>query len=268
MPINQQKMVFTSSQFTLFFCIFFLLYWIIFNRTVRLQNFFILAGSYIFYAYWDWRFLFLLIGSSALNYLLGRGIAYSQKANYRKVFLWMGLLQGLGSLFLFKYFNFFIRSFTAAFAVSHVGADFHTLSIILPLGISFYTFRTISYLLDIKSGKIEPTTDWVVFFSYVAFFPCVLAGPIDRPKTLMPQLETKRIFNYAHASDGMRQILWGVFKKVVIADNCAVFTSQVFAHYKTLPASALLFAAFLYTIQLYPEFQFPVFRAKHCRILA
>ncbi|MES2375591.1 MAG: MBOAT family O-acyltransferase [Bacteroidota bacterium] len=247
-------MIFTSAHFVIFFSVFFLLYWTAFNKSLNLQNLFILLGSYIFYAYWDWRFLFLLIGSSALNYFLGIWIAKSQAEKHRRVLLWIGLLQGLGCLLFFKYYNFFIGSFIASFSKFNVVLDIHTLNIILPLGISFYTFKTISYLLDIKKGKIEPAFDWVVFFSYVAFFPGLLAGPIDRPKTLIPQLEKKRVFNYLQASDGMRQILWGVFKKVVIADNCAAFTSMVWDNYKTESASTLLFSAFLYTIQIYADF--------------
>jgi alginate O-acetyltransferase complex protein AlgI len=247
-------MLFTSLPFVLFFLVFFVLYWFVFSRDLKLQNLFILAGSYLFYAWWDWRFLFLLIGSSALNYFLGIQLYKSKQERYRSFLLWIGLLQGLGGLLFFKYFNFFITSLVSALSAVNVKPDIYTLNIILPLGISFYTFKTISYLLDIKEGKINPTTDWVIFFSYVSFFPAVISGPIDRPKTLIPQLEKKRVFNYAEASDGMRQILWGGFKKVVIADNCAAFTTDIFDHYKTLPASFLLFGAFLFTIQIYTDF--------------
>jgi len=247
-------MLFTSLPFVLFFIIFFLLYWYVFSGNLKLQNVLILTGSYVFYAWWDWRFLFLLIGSSILNYILGIYIDKSKNEKQRGFLLWIGLIQGLGCLLFFKYFNFFIKSFISAFGVFNVKADIYTLNIILPLGISFYTFRTISYLLDLKSGKIKPATDWVVFFSYVAFFPSLLSGPIDRPKTLIPQLEKKRVFDYSQASDGMRQILWGLFKKIVIADNCALFNAEIFDHYKTLPASSLLFGAFLFTIQVYADF--------------
>lgn len=247
-------MLFTSVIFACFFTIFFLLYWYVFNGSLRLQNLLVLAGSYLFYAWWDWRFLFLLIGSSALNYVLGIAINKTNNERYRSFLLWISLIQGLGCLLFFKYFNFFAQSLTSAFATFHISAEIHTLNIILPLGISFYTFRTLSYLLDIKSGKTEPAKDWVIFFSYVAFFPDLISGPIDRPKTLIPQLENKRIFNLEQATDGLRQILWGLFKKIVIADNCATFTNNVFAHYNALPASALLFAMFLFTIQVYADF--------------
>jgi alginate O-acetyltransferase complex protein AlgI len=224
-------MLFVSLPFLLFFPVFFLLYWYVRNGDLRWQNALLLAGSYGFYAWWDWRFLFLLIGSSLLNYFLGIGIHTVQKEGYRRLLLGLGLLQGLGSLIFFKYF--------------------HSL---LPLGLSFYTFRTLGYLLDIKKKKIEPTRDWVVFFSYIAFFPCIIAGPIDRPGMMIPQLEKPRTFDLARATDGMRQILWGLFKKIVIADNCATFTNGVFGHYTTWPGISLWIGAFLYTIQIYADF--------------
>jgi alginate O-acetyltransferase complex protein AlgI len=247
-------MLFTSITFVIFFCLFFLLYWFVFNRGLKLQNLLLLAGNYLFYAWWDWRFLSLLIASSILNYFLGIGIYNSKQEKRRSFLLWVGLLQGLGTLLFFKYFNFFVKSIATAFIAFNIKLDIYTLNIILPLGISFYTFRTLSYLLDIKHGKIKPSTDWVVFFCYVSFFPCVISGPIDRPKTLIPQLERLRTFNYARATDALRQILWGLFKKIVIADNCGVFTNDIFEHYKTLPASSLLFGAFLSLIQVYADF--------------
>jgi len=247
-------MLFTSATFVVFFAVFFLLYWYVFGGNLKLQNLFILTGSYIFYAWWDWRFLFLLAGSSALNYFLGIGIAKSKSEKHRNFLLWIGLAQGLGSLLFFKYFNFFIVSLVSAFKVFNISLDIYALNILLPLGISFYTFRTLSYLMDIKAGKINPTVDWVIFFSYVSFFPSLISGPIDRPKTLIPQLEKKRVFDYRQASDGMRQILWGLFKKIVIADNCAALTAPAFDHYKILPASSLLLAVFLFTVQLYADF--------------
>jgi alginate O-acetyltransferase complex protein AlgI len=224
-------MPFTTPPFILFFVVFFLLYWLVPGRDLRVQNMLILIGSYFFYAWGDPRFLFLLIGSSLLNYFLGILLYRSASESRRRLLLGIGLLQGLGSLLFFKYFNSF-----------------------LPLGLSFYTFKTMSYLLDIKRGKITPARDWVVFFSYVSFFPCIVSGPIDRPGALIPQLEKKREFRYEQASDGMRQILWGIFKKVVIADNAAAFSGDIFNNYKTLPASALLYGAFLATIRIYADF--------------
>lgn len=247
-------MIFNSIDFLIFFLLFFFLYWFVCNKSLALQNILILAGSYIFYAWWDWRFLFLLMGSSLLNYILGILIHRTTNEKKKKLFLIIGLIQGLGGLIFFKYYNFFVVSVVDAFASIDIHLNIHVIGIILPLGISFYTFRTISYLIDIKNGKILPTFDWVIFFSYVAFFPSLISGPIDRAKTLIPQLEKKRMFNYDQAADGMRQILWGLFKKLVIADNCAIFTNQIFDAYQNLPASSLLFGAALFLIQLYADF--------------
>jgi D-alanyl-lipoteichoic acid acyltransferase DltB (MBOAT superfamily) len=178
----------------------------------------------------------------------------TSNAKHKQWLLYVGLIQGIGGLAYFKYFNFFINSFQDAFHVFGVNLNLHTLNIIIPLGISFFTFRTLSYVLDINNGKIQATKDWVVFFTYVSFFPSILSGPIDRSKNLIPQLEKKREFDYNLATDGLRQILWGLFKKVVIADNCATITNQIFDNYQRLPASSLLLGAFFYTIQLYADF--------------
>jgi len=247
-------MVFNSIPFTLFFLVFFLLYWFVFKRNLKAQNLLLLTGSYFFYAWWDWRFLLLLIGVSMLNYYLGIQIPKSKSIGKRKVLLLIGLLQGIGALVFFKYFNFFITSFVDAFQFFNIHLNLHTIRIILPLGISFYTFRTLSYLLDIDKGKIEPTTDWTVFFSYVAFFPSLISGPIDRATLLVPQLEKKRVFSYDMAVDGFRQILWGLFKKLVVADNCGIYTNQVWDNFDTMPASSLILGLFLYTIQIYADF--------------
>ncbi len=224
-------MLFLSLPFLLFFVVFFFLYWFLFDRRVMAQNILVLAGSYFFYAWWDWRFLLLLAGSSLLNFILGLLMGRTDRDGHQRALVAVGLLQGLGCLLYFKYFN-----------------------PLLPLGISFYTFKTLSYLLDIRKGKIEPERDWVVFFSYVAFFPCITSGPIDRPGRLIPQLKIRRRFEYGPATDGMRQILWGLFKKVVIADNAAVFSDDIFGRYQTLPASELLFGVFVFTIRIYADF--------------
>ena len=192
----------------------------------------LLAGSYIFYAWADWRFLPLLTGISLLNFLLGIYIEKKPGANQKRVLLLIGILQGIGGLIFFKYFNFFIASFNDAFSALKINVSLQTLNIIVPLGISFFTFRTISYLLDIDKGKIKATHNWIIFFTYVAYFPSLLSGPIDKAKTFIPQLEKKRVFDYARASDGMRQILWGLFKKLVVADNCALITNYIFSNYQ------------------------------------
>ncbi len=247
-------MVFNSIPFTVFFLVFFFLYWFVFKRKLKAQNLLLLAGSYFFYAWWDWRFLLLLIGVSMLNYYLGIQIPRAGTNTKRRILLLIGVLQGVGALVFFKYFNFFITSFVDAFQFFNVHLNLHTIRIILPLGISFYSFRTLSYLLDVDKGKIEPTTDWVVFFSYVAFFPSLISGPIDRASLLVPQLEKKRVFSYDMAVDGFRQILWGLFKKLVVADNCGIYTNQVWDNFDTMPASSLILGLFLYTIQIYADF--------------
>lgn len=247
MPLN-------SGIFFGFFGVFFILYWFVFKKQLRLQNLLILAGSYIFYAWWDWRFISLLFAHTTINYFLGFYIEKTTKERYRKYLLYIGVFLGIGTLLLFKYFNFFIGSISNMLSDLNFSLDSFILQIIFPLGISFYTFKTLSYLWDIYNGKIKATKDWVVFYSYASFFPTMMSGPIDRAKTFVPQLEKVRVFEYNQATDGLRQILWGLFKKIVIANNCALLTNQVFEHYETLPASSLFFGAFFYTIQIYADF--------------
>ena len=245
-------MIFNSAIFLVFFTTVFFLYWFVFNQKVKYQNLLLLASSYFFYAWADWRFLSFLIVVSALNYFLGLYI--DKHTKYKKLFVAIGILQGIGLLAYFKYFNFFIDSFSDLFNSFGWGFKLQTLNIIVPLGISFFTFRTISYILDIDKKKIHATRDWVVFFNYVSFFPSVLSGPIDKAKLLVPQLEKKREFHHHEAIDGLRQILWGLFKKIVIADNCATITSEIFNNYSTHSGSTLVLAAFFYTIQIYADF--------------
>jgi alginate O-acetyltransferase complex protein AlgI len=208
----------------------------------------------MFYAFGDWRFLPLLVCNSALYYALGLAIHGSRNGMIKLWLVLIGIAVGLSGLIFFKYTLFLLQS--AADIISTVGFTLNTTDsyVILPLGISFYTFRNLSYLFDVYRGKLVPTRDWVVFFSYVAFFPSLVAGPIDRSKTFMPQLENIRVFDYAQASDGLRQIAWGLFKKIVIADNCSIFSDEIFGGYKELPASSLLLGAFFYTIQIYADF--------------
>jgi alginate O-acetyltransferase complex protein AlgI len=246
--------IFNSIAFAAFFTAFFLLYWLAFNRSLRGQNLLILAASYMFYAWADWRFLPLLVGNSAIFYLLGKAVhrSRSEKVKHRLVLL--GAALGLGGLIFFKYTAFLLQSAADALLAFGVTTSVGPLNVLLPLGISFYTFRNLSYLFDLQNGKVEPARDWIVYFSYVAFFPCLVAGPIDRPKTLIPQLESKRVFDYEPACDGLAQVAWGLFKKVVVADNCGVFADEIFAGYRELPGSTLLLGAFFYTMQIYADF--------------
>ena len=245
-------MLFNSITFLIFFTIFFLIYWFVANRNVKIQNLILLLGSYVFYSFTDWRFLSFLIGVSALNYLLG--VYIEQATKYKRFLMYIGLLQGIGGLAFFKYFNFFITSFNDVFHSLNVNLNLQTLNILIPLGISFFTFRTISYVLDVYNENIKATKDWVVFFNYVSFFPSILSGPIDKAILLVPQLEKKRVFNYNQATNGMRQILWGLFKKVVIADNCSVFVNEIFNNYTDYSGATLLLGAFFFTFQLYADF--------------
>ncbi|MES2849486.1 MAG: MBOAT family O-acyltransferase [Bacteroidota bacterium] len=247
-------MIFNSIAFASFFICFLFLYWFVCKKNLQLQNLLVLAGSYFFYGWWNWRFIFLLAGCSLLNYYLGIIIPKTENPKKRKWLVYIGLLQGLGLLVYFKYSNFFITSFADAFSFFNVNLHVSTLQLILPLGISFYTFRMISYLLDVDKGKIEPCKDWVVFFSYVAFFPSLISGPIDKGKLLIPQLEKKREFNKDQFYDGLRQFLWGLFKKTVVADNCAGVANDIFNNYQHLPASSLVIGAVFYMVQLYADF--------------
>lgn len=247
-------MVFTSITFLLFFSIFFLLYWFVFSKSVKYQNLFLLTAGYIFYAWLDWRFLTILIGTSIIHFTLGAYIEKVENARQRKRLVSLGVFIAICTLVLFKYFNFFIISFREALSTLHVTLNLQTLNILIPVGLSYYTFRTISYLLDIDKGKIKTTTNWVAFFTYVSFFPCILAGPIDKARTFMPQLERKREFDYNMGTDGLRQILWGLFKKVVVADNCAPIVDDIFENYHVLPASTLVLGAFFFTFQMYADF--------------
>jgi D-alanyl-lipoteichoic acid acyltransferase DltB (MBOAT superfamily) len=247
-------MVFTSFEFILFFAVFFILYWFVANKNLKLQNLLILIAGYLFYARLDWHFLSYLIGVSALNFLIGIYIEKASNPTHKRLLLYIGLLQGIGGLVFFKYFNFFITSFNDVLHSLGINQDLHTLNIIIPLGISFFTFKTISYVLDIYNEKINAAKDWIVFFNYISFFPTIISGPIDRPNTLIPQFEKEKVFDYNKATDALRQILWGLFKKVVIANNCAPITNEIFDHYNIYPGSTLLIGAFFYAIELYADF--------------
>lgn len=246
-------MYFNSINFILFIGLFFLLYWFVFNKSIKLQNSLIIGGSYLFYGRWDWRFLILIIISSAIDFAVGNKI-HTSKGKKKKTFLILSLMSNLGLLFFFKYFNFFIEGFSDSLLILGLNVNLSTLSIILPVGISFYTFQTLSYSIDIYREKIKPEKDVFAFFSFVSFFPQLVAGPIERAADLLPQFGKKRSFDYALATDGMRQFLWGLFKKVVIADNCAYLLNPIFENYAVESSSSLLLATFLFSIQIYCDF--------------
>ena len=246
-------MIFNSLTFLLFFIAVFLIYWFPLKNTTRGQNIFLLLSSYFFYGYADWKMLPLLIVATLIFYYLGKAIAgaKSEKQGYWLTFA--GVALGVGTLLYFKYFNFFIESFASLFNAVGLHANLHTFNIIMPLGISFFTFRLLSYIIDIYRGKGQPTDDIISFGTYVAFFPCILSGPIDRP-TFIKQLQEKREFSYDQAVDGCRQILWGLFKKIAVADTCAIYVDQVWGDMVHQNGSTLVVAAILYSFQIYADF--------------
>jgi D-alanyl-lipoteichoic acid acyltransferase DltB (MBOAT superfamily) len=248
-------MIFNSIDFFIFFVVVFSLYYFVIKEKTKLQNILLLVASYVFYAWADWKILPLLMVSTICSYGLGIAIFEAKTDKRKQLLTILGVVLGIGTLLYFKYFNFFISSFKDLFESFGLQINLHTFKIILPVGISFYTFRLLSYMIDIQREKFEPTRNIITFATYVAFFPCILSGPIDRPATLIPQLQSKRVFNYSLAVDGMRQILWGLFKKVVVADNCAVYVNLVFSgDYQTQTSSTLLFAAVFYSFQMYADF--------------
>ena len=270
-------MLFNSLEFAFFLPIVFLLYWFLTpsgtngpryslflywhvseQTALRIQNAFVLVASYVFYGWWDWRFLLLIAFTSFCSWgsglLIGKSVSSAQSVDgHKKAKAWMivNIVLNLGILAVFKYYDFFVSEFGQLFGIS---TDSLLLKIILPVGISFYTFQALSYSIDVYRQKIEPTKDIIAFFAFIAFFPQLVAGPIERATNLLPQFLNKRTFSYDQATDGMRQILWGLFKKIVVADNCATYVDQVWATYDTQTGSTLLLAAILFTFQIYGDF--------------
>lgn len=224
------------------------------NKNLKLQNLLLLVASYYFYACWDWRFMFLLMFSTFLDYYTGLKIEESKNQNLRKFWLWLSVGINLGFLGFFKYYNFFAESFAEMLQNFGLQVNPWTLKVILPVGISFYTFHGLSYVLDIYFKRIKAERNFVEYAVFVSFFPLLVAGPIERATHLLPQIKVKREFSYEKAVDGMRQILWGLFKKMVIADNCAVFANQIFANSATASGSELVLGALFFTFQIYGDF--------------
>lgn len=247
-------MLFNSIDFAIFLPLCFVIYWFFLNNNIKYQNLFIAFSSYIFYAWWDWRFLSLIFVSTAIDFYVGKKIYISKLKKIRKKLLILSLFINIGLLCFFKYYNFFLDNFVDAFSFFGLSFEAKSLSIILPVGISFYTFQTISYSIDIYKKKIKPSDDFISFVAFVSFFPQLVAGPIERAANLLPQFHKKRIFSYEIASDGMRQILWGLFKKIVIADNCAVFVNEIFANYSDYSSSTLFLGAVFFAFQIYGDF--------------
>ncbi len=246
-------MLFNSLDFAFFLPIVFILYWFV-TGNLKLQNFIIVASSYVFYSWWDWRFLSLILLSTMVDYAVGIGLSNQKDKRKRKMLLGTSILVNLGMLGFFKYYNFFLDNFIVAFSFFGAKIPANSLNIILPIGISFYTFQTLSYTIDIYKQKLAATRDFIAFSAFVSFFPQLVAGPIERATHLLPQFYTKRRFEYSKAADGLKQVLWGLFKKLVIADNCAIYANNIFNNSAEYSGSTLIVGALFFTFQIYGDF--------------
>lgn len=247
-------MLFNTIHFAYFLPLVFILYWFVFKSSLTKQNLLLLFASYIFYSCWDWRFLFLLAFSTFLDYYTGLKIHQVEKTRSKKIWLWISIGINLGFLGVFKYFNFFAQSFQTLMLKAGIEVDIVTLNVILPVGISFYTFHGLSYVLDIYFKRIQPEKNFVVYSLFVSFFPLLVAGPIERATHLLPQLKVSRLFDSKNAVDGCRQILWGLVKKVVIADTCAEIVNLIFENPNQYNGSTLVIGAILFAFQIYGDF--------------
>ena len=247
-------MLFNSFTFMIFLPVVFLLYWFVFKK-LKWQNLLILLASYVFYGWWDWRFLILILITSASSFTSGLLIQrYENNKRAQKAVSAANICLNLGILAFFKYFNFFVDSFASMLSVLNITLDWPTMHIILPVGISFYTFQALSYTIDVYSKRIKPTKDVVAFFSFISFFPQLVAGPIERATNLLPQMQRERFFDYAMAVDGLRQMLWGFFKKLIIADGCAEVVNWQWHGMSTATGLMLFVATILFSFQIYADF--------------
>tara|TARA_R110000796_G_scaffold71409_5_gene162196 strand:- start:65371 stop:66819 length:1449 start_codon:yes stop_codon:yes gene_type:complete len=247
--------IFNSFDFAVFLPIVFAIYWAIGSKRLQTQNIWLLFASYVFYAWWDWRFLSLIVLSSLLDFFIGLRLEKNDSDKKRKKgLLLLSIAFNIGCLIYFKYMGFFVESFAATFQAFGLSLDSTSLNIILPVGISFYTFQTLSYSIDVYRGKLKATKNLLGFMSFVTFFPQLVAGPIERAEKLLPQFNTPRVFDYQKAVDGTRQMLWGFFKKMVIADNCATIVDAIYANPTEHSGSTLALATFFFAIQIYCDF--------------
>jgi len=248
-------MLFNSIEYLIFLPLVLLLYWKVFNRrSIQTRNGFLLAASYFFYGWWDYRFLGLIILSSVVDYICGIWISYAKEQAIRKTALFISLTINIGILFFFKYFGFFATELEASLAKLGISLHFIDLKIVLPVGISFYTFQSLSYTIDIYRKKIEPTHNLITFLTYVAFFPQLVAGPIERATHLLPQFNLVKEFDYSKLANGFRQILWGFFAKVAVADSIAPIVDIIFTQEANVNAPTLVFGAILFSIQIFGDF--------------
>lgn len=247
-------MLFNSLQFAIFLPIIFILYWFVAKESLKFQNALLLIASYFFYACWDWRFLFLLVFSTLLDYFTGIKMTEAKNQNIKKFWFWLSISVNLGFLGIFKYYDFFAQSF--AYLISKFGFSINpwTLNVLLPVGISFYTFHGLSYVIDIYKDRIKAERNFVDYSVFVSFFPLLVAGPIERATHLLPQIKNKRFFDYSKAVDGLKQVLWGLFKKTVIADQCARYANEIFANSGEHSGSTLLVGILFFTFQIYGDF--------------
>ncbi len=245
-------MLFNSFDFGLFLPIVFILYWTIGNKRIQGQNLLLLAASYFFYGVWDWRFLLLILASSLVDFYAGKYISKAKSLKTKRLWLYTSLSWNLGVLFVFKYYNFFLDNLKTLFEIPE--NTFTTLDIIIPVGLSFYTFQTIGYTVDVYRKKIAPSQDLLKFLCFVSFFPQLVAGPIERASKLLPQFSRKRRFELDKAKDGLRQVLWGLFKKIVVADNIGVAVFAIYNHPENYGSLTIIYGAFLFLFQLYADF--------------
>ncbi|MBV6404656.1 MAG: MBOAT family protein [Flavobacteriales bacterium] len=247
-------MLFNSIDFAVFLPIVFLLYWGVFRRSVAWRNAFLIVAGCVFYGWWDWRFLGLWLFTAGVDYLVALGLARTEAPARRKVLMGLSLTANLGLLGFFKYYDFFLQSFVDAFTLLGRPIDARPLGLVLPVGISFYTFQSLSYTFDVYRRQLPAVREATTFFAFVSFFPQLLAGPIERARHMLPQFGTERRFDEAAAYDGVRQMLWGLFKKVVVADNCAAFVNPVFGDHEAQAGSTLALAVLLFAFQIYGDF--------------
>lgn len=247
-------MLFNSITFLIFLPVVFILYWGVFKRSLKLQNILLLIASYLFYGWWDYRFLTLIAASTLIDFVIGTYLHKTKNQIHRKILLSLSLLFNLGMLGFFKYYNFFIESWVDSWAYLGVNMHVSSLNIILPVGISFYTFQTLSYTIDTYRRKIVPAKNLINFSVFVAFFPQLVAGPIERAKNLLPQFSRKRIFSEAKGISGIYLILWGLFKKIVIADSCAIYANAIFDNYEKMNSASLLLGTIYFAFQIYGDF--------------
>ncbi|NVJ86783.1 MAG: MBOAT family protein [Algoriphagus sp.] len=247
-------MIFNSIEFAFFLVVVFFIYWVPLKKDLNLQNLFLLISSYFFYGWWNWKFLTLIAFSSVADYLVGQHLGKSQNQSTRKGLLLISILINLGLLGFFKYYNFFAQNFVDAFLFFGSKVSLSSLQIVLPVGISFYTFQTMSYTIDVYRKKITPCKDYIAFFAFVSFFPQLVAGPIERAGHLLPQFLKARFFDYKIAVSGIRIILWGLFKKMVIADNAAIIVDGIFSDYSMQSPLSLSIGILFFAFQIYGDF--------------